>query len=202
MTSFRFVGEGSGKLPQEEGESPWTSLSYEGHVVKPDKSRMALSLFKDDGELRFELGWVIIGDEVYGRNPITGEWESGQEYGFGGEWFMVIWPQMFMVVPDELGENELGEMSEELVQLADENIDGVACYHFQAQVPLPPGSTAKNDWWIGKADLLAYQVQLEVQLEAEATILDTRGQNIVGPASWRTVLKLSSFDEPVTIEAP
>ena len=178
------------------------SVEIEGDYVAPDRVHMTL-VMEMNGEATPAIEVIAIGDDIYARDPETGEWlpdEEGEEYEdyTGLEEFA-------------LGSIEYMKAFEGTSVLADEEINGISCFHIKGIVdPANMADTAQElipdetepmtaELWIGKSDYLVHQMEIGIELEEDSG--DT-GEIPISAGSFNFTYQFSRYNEPVTIEAP
>lgn len=165
-------------------------LEAEGNLQRPDRVRTDFTarLLR---ATTITLKLISIGDRSWTTNLLTGAWE--------------IAPEEFEYDPQTLFDNQQGigpvmERVDDARQLPDEEVDGRATYHVEAQVgeevigPLTAftmtGTPVTVNLWIDRetGDLL------------RARLAESAGEGRANPATW--TLDLSGHGEQVTIEPP
>ena len=167
---------------------PETVVSVHGSFLKPDRQRLSLNLRL--GFLAIDMETVSIGEDLYIRDPLTGEWSLEPDalegaYAQGGLLFL-----------DR-------SSAEDVILVGDEFLDGEAVHHLQGVLDPSflaglPGAEAMEfhsvelDHWVGMEDLLFRRSVLRV------VYVDERGETLTFGA-W---VDFFGFGEPVDIEAP
>lgn len=102
----------------------------------------------------------------------------------------VFWGERLYIDPDTLLTNILGDQSA-LARLGDEEVTGIASYHFEGSGVAPDDIPAQVEIWISKKDFLVCRATLKGDIpESE------------GGGQFAVTLELSSFNCEVTIELP
>ena len=161
--------------------------NVEGDAALP--GRMRIKSKASFGGVVFDVDFISVDGKQYFRNPLTGRWET----------------LPIAVAATNLFDRDKGAVSVmkgaiNLTKLANETMDGVESYHLRGTVEasalasivgaVPSESQVQVDTWIGTSDFLVRQIRIE-------------GALLQGDAAQAVrTLKLSRFDEPVTIEPP
>ncbi|MBA7667870.1 hypothetical protein ES703_75971 [subsurface metagenome] len=102
----------------------------------------------------------------------------------------IFWGERLYIDPDTLLTNILGDQSA-LARLEDEEVAGIASYHFEGSRVAPDDIPTQVEIWISKEDFLVCRVTLKGNIpESE------------GGGQFAVTLELSSFNCEVTIELP
>jgi hypothetical protein len=163
----------------------------EGDLAKPDKVKADLNLALMG--LIVETQAVFIGPDRFFKNPLTQKWETmPKDWGYDPTVLFDPVQGISGVVKKITGMTLAGT----------ESIDGVDCYHVTGTVKVDDirqltagmigGDQVKLDIWIGKSD--SYVRQLIIEEQPGTPVQDSK------PTVW--TMKLSAFDQPVTIERP
>ncbi len=179
-------------------------LRTEADVIVPDKLRGTTEVLIAGASI-VELELVVIGETVYARNPMTGEWEVS--YDSPETTTMAT----LAAVP------QITEALTGLTILDGEEVDGVFCYHIRGSVDSSilrelgledlsmedagfddsgmdiDALETETELWIGRDDFLVRRVTVEGREPGEASESGT---------SATVTMEFSRFDEPVVIEAP
>ncbi|MBI4300102.1 MAG: LppX_LprAFG lipoprotein [Chloroflexi bacterium] len=160
--------------------------SLEGETTRPDKLRLKAKATFANVVLDIEL--VSVGGNAYLRNPLTQQWQAlpaGASPLEGADPFKVA---------------TVMREAKDLVRLGDEAISGNDTYHLGGSLAPPAvasvigtvlqGEVIKGEVWIDKKEYLVRKLRLDFRKSA------ADAQGII------SVLNLSDFDQPVTIEAP
>ena len=150
-------------------------MTIEADYLLPDRQRATLGLGGSFFQMTVDM--VIIGEDVYVKDPFTEVWmadNSGDDLGGGFQ-------EMTQLVQDR-------GVAEALVFLGQAELDGVSVYHLSGEigpnlmevlldVPVEAGSMAKMDFWIGVEDLLVRGFDMSftsqgVESEVEARFFD------------------------------
>lgn len=160
----------------------------EGDVKRP--GRLQVTLLATLGGMFLQVKVITVGETTYMTNPLSQLWEP--------------LPSQFSAValfdPDT-GIAAIMKGLTDLVKLEDEEVSGVPSYHLRGEIasddllPITGGTTIEGveiaaEAWIGKEDFLMRQVRFE------GKITEAEEEGII------RVLKLSQFNEEVTIELP
>jgi len=185
LTSFHFeLSTDTGGKPL--GTSSFSLVSATGDAARPDK--LSASVQASVGGFLAAVSYVSAGGKHYMTDPFSKQW-------------IEVPPQFntIAVFSPESGASAVVKNLQSLKKQPKEALDGVDSYHLSGSAPgdaLQPllGASApsqlKADVWIGTADFLTRRITLT------GPILEGEPDNTV-----RT-LKLSKFNEPVSIEAP
>ncbi|MBI4494585.1 MAG: LppX_LprAFG lipoprotein [Chloroflexi bacterium] len=159
----------------------------EGDVVSPDRVRLKFTLRL--GTMSAESQLVAIGEQLYLTNPLTGRWEKVP--------VKLAAPQL---LHRERGVSNVLRKVADPQKIATETLDGARTYHLRGSVPASPiaqmvggqpmGESVVGEVWVDADDFRVRQVRLE---------------GAIGPGDKATtvrLLKLSRFDEPISIEPP
>ena len=169
-----------------------------GDFQVPDRSRITSIASASDG-FSYELDSIIIGEDSYHEDPITGEWVAAPNIGSG---------------PGNSGNPSqwTPELSDEAIDLVDlvgvEELDGMQVYYLQGQIPPGLFKEAVEDpslfengdishieiaWWIGVEDYLVRRARYNFQ------VTDTlSGQ----AAKAMTTITYSDYGKEVDIQPP
>jgi lipoprotein LprG len=181
---FSYSNEGGG-APIFSG---LTLNSAEGDFVKPDKLKVKVNA--NFGSSVVEMDVIGVGDTAYLTNPLTREWIKAPGALSAAT-----------VFDPQTGVAALLKKMKNPTRLADETLDGVPVYHVRGDVdaadlssytggrPLS-GTLLKTDIWVGKQDLRIRQVRIPGKIAEE------------DPPNIIRTIRLTSFDQPVTIEPP
>ena len=166
---------------------PETVVSAHGSFLKPDRQRLSLNLRL--GLLAIDMETVSIGEDLYVRDPLTGEWSLEPDALEGA----YVQGGLF------LDQGFAGDV----VLVGDDFLDGEAVHHLQG-VPDPlvlagllgaeamEFHSAELDHWVGMEDLLFRRSVLRV------VYVDESGETLTLGA-W---VDFFGLGEPVDIEAP
>lgn len=159
----------------------------EGDAVRPD--RMHLNTTANVAGFTVEIELIGAEGKQYLLNPLTRRWEPLQ----------VAFPASNLFEP-ERGVAEIMKNVKNLTKLPNETIDGVDSYHLKGTIDstviaaivggAASGSPVELEAWVGVNDFFIRQMKL-----GGAVLQGDRAEAI------RT-LRLSRFNEPVTIEPP
>ena len=172
-----------------------TVVSSHGSFLKPDRQRLSLNLRL--GLLAIDMETVSIGEDLYVRAPLTGEWSLEPDALEG------VYAQGGLFLDRSL--------AGDVILVGDEFLDGEAVHHLQG-VPDPSvlagllgaedaellGSetmefhSVELDHWVGMEDLLFRRSVLRV------VYVDESGETLTFGGS----VDFFGFGEPVDIEAP
>jgi hypothetical protein len=185
VNSFHFV------LDQVGGGTP-IAMGLEmtnaiGDVVRPDRMKATISGKLSGMFLEVEI--ITVGEDIYMTNPLTGKWE-----------LLPVQFSILEVFDPNTGIAAIMKGMVDLARLDDEKIEGVSCYHLSGSIAsdeLRPitvtsveGVAIPIEVWIGEEDFLVRHIKLE------GKITESEVEGII-----RTI-KLSSFNEEVSIEVP
>ena len=176
-------------------------VEIEGDYVDPDRLRMTM-IAEIAGESSPLLEIIVIGDEIYVKDPDIQQWmmaEDATSYSdFGGVEEFALSSVDYMLA------------FEGTEMLGDEAINSVPCYHIKGVVNPekmpgaaeelgPTGSEELNvELWISKNDYLVQQMLLEVDMEDAS--LDA--EIPMSGGLFTLTYQFSAHNKPVTIEAP
>jgi hypothetical protein len=185
VNSFHFI------LDQVGGGTP-IAMGLEmtnavGDIVRPDRLKATIS--GTFSGMFLEVQIITVGEEIYMTNPLTGKWE--------------LLPAQFSILKvfdPNTGIAAIMKGMVDLARLDDEEMEGVICYHLSGSIAsdkLRPitvtsveGVAIPIEVWIGEEDFLVRHIKLQ------GKITEGEVEGII-----RT-LKLSSFNEEVSIEVP
>jgi hypothetical protein len=179
------------------------TVEIEGDYVEPDKLQMSM-IVDMNGEVMPGIEVIMIGDDIYVKDPETGQWMWGED--------VEEYDDYTGLEEFALGSIEYMKAFEGTSILGDEEINGIPCYHVKgivspedmietAQELIPPESEALNaELWIGKNDYLVYQMVIGIEME-EASEDSDLDFSIPG-GSFTFTYRFSRHNEPVDIEAP
>jgi len=163
-----------------------TVENIEGDAASP--GRMRISTKATIMGMVTEIELIGVEGRQYLRNPLTKRWEAAPISLAGSDLF----------APE--GAPSIMKSAKNLARLEDEAIDGAESYHVKGTVEsgliaalvggAPSNAQVQVEMWIGTADFFVRQIKLA------GPLLQDDAAKIV-----RT-LKLSKFNEPVTIEPP
>src|SRR5262245_6631131 len=165
-----------------------TLNTADGDFAKPDKLRVKINA--NYGSSVVESEFIALGEQGYISNPLTREWQKVPGAVSAGT-----------VFDPQTGVTAILKKMKNPTRQADETIDGVATYHIQGEVdagdlssytggkPLT-GTALKTDIWVGQQDFRIRQVRIPGKIAEE------------DPAGIIRTIKLSAYDQPVTIQAP
>jgi len=183
VTSFHF------KVDHENGVTPIVAglgmTTAEGDVQGTDRMRIEVNARLAGTNVRVNL--VILPDESYLSNPITGRWEQ-QDLDISQFFDPSNGVTALMrAVPDAkaVGRESIGGVD---VYVLEASVDSGDLDLFVSQSQAGTPVTARV--WIGVDDPLVYRVQVEGPLSPEEDDAIVRR------------LELSAFDEPIEITAP
>lgn len=160
--------------------------SAEGDVVSPDRAHLFFKL--RFGTLTADSQLVTIGDQLYLTNPLTGRWEKV--------------PTRIASLQVLDAEHGVPSLLRQVVdpEKSTESLDSVKTYHIKGKVPTsaftdltggqPTDGLVDGEVWVGADDFLVRQVRLEGAIIAGDKATSVR------------VLKLSRFNDPISIEPP
>lgn len=161
--------------------------TIEGDGVEPGRLRIKTSVTVLNMPVEVEL--ISVDGKQFLRDAFTRRWQV----------LSTPLAQTNFFDPD-IGVANIMKNLQNPAKLPNEVIDGVDAYHLQGTLNpdvlspifggIPADGTVKTELWIGTEDFLVRQIRLEGPILQED-----------GPSIART-LKLSRFNEPVTIEAP
>jgi hypothetical protein len=159
----------------------------EGDVQRPDRLQMKFTLRL--GTLSAESQLIAVGSELFLTNPLTGQWQPAPPAATAPR-----------VLDKDGGVGSLLRKVTDPQKIAIETLDGAQTQHLKGDVPgsaftAMTGAPATvnsvaGEIWVGTDDVLPHQVRLT----GPVTTADT-------PATVR-ILKLSKFNQPVSIEPP
>lgn len=166
--------------------SSFSLVSAAGDAVRPDK--LAATIQAAVGGFTAKLQYISVGDKHFMTDPISRQWTA-------------VPPQFntIAVFSPEQGAPAIVKSMRDLKKQGTEKVDGVDCYHLtgttqgdvlQALLGASAPGQLKAEVWIGTSDFLARQIKIVgviFQGDPDGTV--------------RT-LKLSKFNEHVTISAP
>ena len=162
------------------GDKP-SQLTLSGEIVRPDSYTMRGSGI---GEVLF------IGADSWQRHDANAAWaKQAGSSGIGG-----------LIDPSALADSS--QYYTNVLRLSDEAVGGVDCYHLKFDVDaskLAAASSGLNlgnatiaaEVWVGKTDSLQRQMQLMIKLPTSS-----------GNISGTVLIKLSGFNDPITITPP
>ena len=177
------------------------SVEIEGDYVAPDKVQMTL-VMEMNGETSPAIEVIAIGDEIYARDPETGEWMRDEE--------VAEYEDYAGLEEFALGSVEYMEAFEGTSMLEDEDINGISCFHIQgivnpekmvdaAQELVPDASEPMTaELWIGKSDYLVHQMVIGIEMEDDSV----NSEIPASAGSFTFTYQFSRYNEPITIEAP
>lgn len=177
------------------------SVEIEGDYVAPDKVHMTL-VMEMNGEASPAIEVIGIGDNIYVRDPETGEWMPDEE--------VAEYEDYAGLEEFALGSVEYMRAFEGTGILEDEDINGISCFHIRgivnpqnmvdaAQELIPDETTPITaELWIGKNDYLVHQMLIGIELEDDSE--DT--EIPISAGSFTFTYQFSRHNEPITIEAP
>ncbi len=177
------------------------SVEIEGDYVEPD--RLYMNLFMElNGEPSPAVEVIKVGDEIYVKDPDTGQWMSGEdveEYeDYAGLEEFALGSKAYILAFE--GSNMLG----------DEEINGVMCYHVKgyispekmvdaAQELIPTDTEPLTaELWIGIHDYLVHQMIIGIELEEASESAELP----ISAGTFTFTYQFSKHNEPITIEAP
>jgi hypothetical protein len=176
-------------------------VEIEGDYVAPDKVQMTL-VMEMNGEASPAIEVIAIGDEIYAKDPETGEWMRDEEVD---EYEDYSGLEEFA-----LGSVEYMKAFEGTSMLEDEDINGISCFHIQgivnpenmvdaAQELIPDETEPMTaELWIGKNDYLVHQMVIGIELEEDSGDMEIP----ISAGSFTFTYQFSQHNEPITIEAP
>ena len=176
-------------------------VEIEGDYVEPDKLQMSMTV-DIAGEVMPGIEVIMIGDDLYVKDPETGQWTWGEE--------VEEYQDYAGLEEFALGSIEYMKAFEATSILGDEDINGVFCYHIKgivkaenmvevAQEIIPRDSESLNvELWIGKNDFLVYQMVIAIEMEETTEDLDLE----IPGGSFTFTYQFSNYNEPIAIEAP
>jgi hypothetical protein len=177
------------------------SVEIEGDYVSPDKVHMTLAM-EMNGEVSPAIEVIAIGDDIYARDPETGEWMRDEE--------VAEYEDYAGLEEFALGSVEYMKAFEGTGMLEDEDINGISCFHIQGIVnpekmidtaqELIPDETAPMtaELWIGKSDYLVHQMVIGIELEEDSGDSEIP----ISAGSFTFTYQFSQHNEPITIEPP
>jgi hypothetical protein len=177
------------------------SVEIEGDYVAPDKVHMTL-VMDMNGEASPAVEVIAVGDDIYVRDPETGEWMPDEK--------VAEYEDYAGLEEFALGSVEYMKAFEGTSILEDEDINGITCFHIQgiinpgnmvdAAQELIPDETAPMtaELWIGKSDYLVHQMLIGIELEDDSE--DT--EIPISAGSFTFTYQFSRHNEPITIQAP
>ncbi|UCB42329.1 MAG: hypothetical protein JSV77_07640 [Dehalococcoidales bacterium] len=208
VQTYRF--EIMGTMTQE-GETSYGSI--QGEFVSPDRLNVIATSDDDTQE------GIIIGETIYHRGFGSNSWEVGQS-GTAMAWATGLIRLLAGTV--ETLDTLVG-----VVELRDEKIDGVSCFHYRGSVdmeaqveeqitnldPTQPfyeemvryieqqRQWEQNvDFWIGKGDFLLRQIEVHQDMTyTDDTGEDTEREKRI---TMTTNLRFFDFNQPIEIEPP
>ena len=179
----------------DEGRLVEVSLLVSGDFQGPDRERVFHTLVINGLRMEFEI--VSIGDMLYSKDPVTGEWSPGSD-GLGQQGSLGEFPELtdFMGVGFDLEELQGVEFIGEVL------LEGRDVYHVAGQVSLAalegimedtPASdgTVRMEYWIGTDDRLVRRARLRLEEEIDGELVE-----------MRLVLRMSGYGEEFNIVAP
>jgi LppX_LprAFG lipoprotein len=159
----------------------------EGDVLRPDRVRMKFTLRL--AGFSAEAQMIAVGEELFITNPLSGQWQKAPARTGAPR-----------VLDQEHGMSSLLRNVTDPQRVGNETLDGAQTQHLKGRVAAtsfaemtgsqPTGDLVAGDVWVGSDDFLPRQVRLEGPIGAGDTAQTIR------------TLKLSKFNEPVTIERP
>ena len=174
-----------------------TKLVISGDFQAPDRSRFTRTATSNGISQQHDS--IIIGEDIYHENPISGEWVAAPNTGIGAGEGMHL---------GQLAPKLRDEVASLFTLVGVEEISGVQVYYLQAQIPpdaiedaLGNASLFENtddspvdmEWWIGVEDSLVRRVRISYPIR------DARS-NLT--ASALTVLTFSDYGKAVDIQPP
>ncbi len=168
--------------------SPGVDLyNVEGDVASP--GRIHITTKADFSGSVVDIDLISIGGKQYMRNSLTRQWDV----------LPVPFAPSNLFAPDT-GAASIVRSARNLSKLDDESVDGAPSYHLKGTADsaavasliggTPSGSPVQVEAWIGTGDFVVRQIRLE-----GAMLKDDSPKTV-------RLLKLSKFNEPVTIEPP
>jgi len=189
VASFHFGVQATIK-PHSEDLDFEIPLAFVGEFQAPDRVHGKLTL----SMAFFSMGMdtITIGDTTYNTNIQTGEWEKS------------VGLSSAIPSPVELARDGTQSVGD-AVAVGLTTFDGVPVVRLRTRSP--PGIFGHDDaswaeFWIGKDGFLIRQIvaEGEIPLEGLGDALTLGG--ISGTATLSLTMRLSDFDEPVSIKAP
>jgi lipoprotein LprG len=190
VDSLHFAIEREGALAYIDGAQLLAFKRAEGDFGLPDRMRAVVRVITAFTPV--EIGIVVIGDEQYATDPITGKW--GQ---LPSEWGQI---NLLVLFDPETGLQRLLEEGILDLQLAGtDEIDGQTHYHLTGQVS-GERMNAMTLGFIGRGD-----VELDVWIGAEdffprRLVIVDPDTDPEDPTTWE--LQFSAPGQPVDITAP
>ena len=158
--SVRFLLEMSLGLEGQGEDVPEEHLGFgmimEGDFQAPDRVRFTVSALSQGGDREeLELEMIVIGDDAYQRNPVTGEWEVDPSSGASlGD------PMGLDGLTTGFASESLGEFS----LVGEEELDGVPVHHLRGVATGEvltgllgadmTGGEGQVEYWVGREDSL------------------------------------------------
>ncbi|UCF59665.1 MAG: LppX_LprAFG lipoprotein [Anaerolineaceae bacterium] len=172
-----------------EGITIETPITFTGDFQAPDRLQGELTMQMLGLTIESEV--IIIGEDVYIKDPESGEWEMTTE------------PATPFTPKELIGlkKSDIANMVD-LTLIGEIVLDNVPVYHLETMLPPETmevllgeaGGTGKIVYWIGAEDGWIRQVNVEmevIQAGDEATEIHAT-----------IILKISEFNKQITIEAP
>lgn len=161
--------------------------SAQGEVASPDRVRLKFKLRL--GTMAAEAALVVIGDQVYLTNPLTGRWARAPSR-----------VASLRLLDQERGLPSLLRQVADPQKVATETLDGIRTYRLRGTLEpsaitelvggRPVEGPVIGEVWIGTDDFLVRQVRL-----AGAIAIGEKATTV-------RLLKFWGFNQPVSIEPP
>lgn len=172
-----------------EGVPVETPITFSGDFKAPDRLQGELTL--EMFGLTIETEVIVIGENVYIKNPESGEWEMSPESA------TPFTPKDFI----GLKKNDIANMMD-LTLIRETVLDDVSVYHLEGMLPAElmeallgeSGGRNKIVYWVGVQDRWIRQVNVDMEFIHEG--------DETAEIRATIILKLSEFNKEITIEAP
>jgi hypothetical protein len=162
--------------------------SVEGDLKRPNRAQAEADI--QIGFANFDVGLVVIGDDVYTTNFLTGDWESGPaDFDFNPA----------LIFDDERGVGAVLEQLEDVEAGAESTIGGTKTIELTGTI-----GRAEIDQLVAgslEGDVIHVSLWMEVNSGALLQITLAEPAGVDGePTAW--VIAFSAHNEQVTINAP
>ena len=186
--SYHFLVEAMIEV-EEEGTTLELPFTFEGNFQKPDRLRgeMTMSL----GFISVETEVVLIGEDYYAKNPVSGEWEVNSAV-------QDLFPQpiAMFATPDTLA-----PLAADPVLVGVENLDGMQAYRLRLtgdELDLGTSEPITLDLWVDLDELKLRRIEAFV---ADVSSGATDGL-LSGNFTVEVNVVIGNYDAPVDIQPP
>ena len=167
-------------------------LTFTGDHQAPDRVQGVVATTLLGFSIKFE--YVTIGDTTYRKNPMTGEWETAEQWiPFNIEYFA--------------GDNP-SEIVEALEFVGTESLEGARVYHLKGTLPSQvldeSGGELETEYWIGVKDGRIRTIAFQGELRSDSGLFPATGPQSTAATLVNVTgtMKLSDYAKPGSIEAP